>query len=98
MAEKVKWISLILGAMLIVLLIRLFYGNGSIVDVFTLKKEVAGQQETINKLTERNEMLAAEVQDLKYHLQALEERARTDLGMVKKGETFYQFSQKEQQP
>lgn len=97
MAEKVKWIMLILGAMLIVLLIRLFYGNGSIINVYNLKKEVAGQQEIINKLTERNEMLAAEVQDLKYHLQALEERARTDLGMVKKGETFYQFSQQERQ-
>lgn len=95
MAQKVKWITFILGSMFIMLLFRLFYGNGSILEVRSLKKEVSLQNETISKLSERNEMLAAEVQDLKYHLQALEERARTDLGMVKKGETFYQFAQEE---
>lgn len=84
---------MILFAILIVLQVRLFYGNGSIVEVLSLRSEVAMEKQTIQKLTERNELLAAEVQDLKYRLGALEERARTDLGMIKKGETFYQFAQ-----
>ena len=87
-----KWTSMVLIALLVVLQVRLFYGNGSIVEVLSLKKQVALEKQTIQKLTERNEILAAEVQDLKFRLGALEERARTDLGMVKKGETFYQFS------
>ena len=88
----------ILGALcvlLILLQIRLWTGEGSLVQVYALKKEVNLQQEKIEQLKVRNQTLMAEVQDLKHRLGALEEHARTDLGMVKQGETFYQFANKD---
>ncbi|MBN9286986.1 MAG: hypothetical protein BGO43_11415 [Gammaproteobacteria bacterium 39-13] len=80
--------------MLILLQVRLWIGDGSITQVRALSKEVALQQEKVEKLKERNQTLEAEVQDLKHRLHALEERARTDLGMIRQGETFYQYSLK----
>ena len=71
--------------------VRLWVGDGSILALHGLQKEVALQQENVEKLKERNQTLEAEVQDLKHRLGALEERARTDLGMIRKNETFYQF-------
>ncbi len=87
-----KPVTLALVIALVLLQARLWLGDGSIMQVRTLKKEVALQQETITKLKERNQMLEAEVLDLKHQSGALEERARTDLGMIRQGETFFQFS------
>ncbi len=81
----------ILGVLFVVLQIKLFVGNGSLFQVHSLQKEVALQQEKVQKLKERNQTLEAEVQDLKHRMEALEERARTDLGMVRNKESFYQF-------
>jgi cell division protein FtsB len=91
----VKAIIAFLALLLILLQIRLWTGEGSFVQVYALKKEVNIQQEKLEQLKVRNETLLAEVQDLKHRLGALEERARTDLGMVKQGETFYQFANKD---
>jgi cell division protein FtsB len=55
-----------------------------------LQDAVAAQQQQNSELKERNEQLAAEVKDLKEGLDAVEERARSDLGMVGANETFYQ--------
>lgn len=66
-------------------------------QVRALKQEVALQHEKAEKLRERNQILEAEVQDLKHRLGAVEERARTDLGMIRQGETFYQYSISEAQ-
>lgn len=87
-----KPVVIVLGLLLVVLQIRLWKGDGSLTQVYALRKEVASQQEKVEKLKERNQTLEAEVQDLKHRLHALEERARTDLGMVRQGETFYQYS------
>jgi cell division protein FtsB len=59
-------------------------------EVARLNTEIAAQEEQNSRLRERNRTLAAEVQDLKKGTTAIEERARTDLGMVGKSETFYQ--------
>ncbi|HET9843292.1 MAG TPA: septum formation initiator family protein [Gammaproteobacteria bacterium] len=83
----------LLGALVILLVllqIRLWTGDGGVVKVVKLKEEVNTQKEQTLELSERNHILEAEVQDLKNRLDALEERARTDLGMIKQGETFYQ--------
>ena len=56
----------------------------------TLREEISTQRAENEQLRVRNRTLAAEVQDLKKGTTAIEERARTDLGMVGKGETFYQ--------
>lgn len=76
--------------MLFFLQSRLFFGDGSISELMALKQQAEQKQEEVDKLKERNVTLDAEVRDLKYHLDALEERARTDLGMIQQGETFYQ--------
>lgn len=79
-------------ALIFVLQIRLWYGEGSYLQVRSLQKEVEKQQAHTEKLRERNQTLEAEVLDLKKRLGAIEERARTDLGMIRQGETFYQYS------
>ncbi len=82
-------------ALLVVLLIalqyRLWFGEGSARDVLRLRDEVALHQSEIQALRERNRALEAEVLDLKRGLNAVEERARSELGMIREGETFYQL-------
>lgn len=85
-----KFIIGALAVVFILLQVRLWTGDGGVMEVLHLKQEVQTQQDKVEVLAERNHVLEAEVQDLKNRLSALEERARTDLGMVKKGETFYQ--------
>ncbi len=84
----------VLAAGLLILLVplqyRLWFGDGSMREVARLNTEIAAQERQNARLRERNRTLAAEVQDLKKGTTAIEERARTDLGMVGKSETFYQ--------
>lgn len=58
-------------------------------QVRALDSEVEKQRQRLNRLEERNRILAAEVRAQKHGLDAVEARARSDLGMVKEGETFY---------
>lgn len=84
----------ILVAILLLLLVILQYdlwvGEGSLATVWHLQKAVETQQAENTQLKERNTTLEAEVRDLKTGNEAIEERARNDLGMVKDGETFIQ--------
>jgi len=87
-----KYFFAILGVLLLVLQFRLWKGDGSLAQYRHLRTEISTQQEKVEALKERNQTLEAEVQDLKNRLGALEERARSDLGMIRKNETFYQHS------
>ena len=69
--------------------LQLWVGEGSIADGWRLDKVINQQQQENADLKERNRMLEAEVLALKNGLEAIEERARLDLGMVKKNETFF---------
>lgn len=80
----------ILLFLLLILQYTLWLGEGGLVRVWSLNEQVAVQEEENAKLRERNRALEAEVLDLKQGLEAIEERARTDLGMIKKNETFHQ--------
>ncbi|HEY0634006.1 MAG TPA: cell division protein FtsB [Gammaproteobacteria bacterium] len=84
----------VFAAILIVLLLILQYtlwlGEGGLVRVWSLSEQVAAQEQENAQLRERNKALEAEVLDLKQGLEAIEERARSDLGMIKKNETFHQ--------
>lgn len=73
----------------LVLQLSLWFGEGGILDVHRLKKAVAVQQAENLRLRQRNQVLEAEVSDLKNGREAIEERARLDLGMIKDDETFY---------
>lgn len=85
----------ILIAVLIVLLIglqyRLWYGDGSLSEVVQLSNELERQKEKLRLLEDRNKILEAQVLDLQNGLDAIEEKARNDLGMIKQGETFIQL-------
>jgi len=73
----------------LILQLSLWFGEGGILDVHRLKSAVAAQQAENLKLRQRNQVLEAEVNDLKNGREAIEERARLDLGMIKDSETFY---------
>ena len=68
---------------------RLWFGDGGQREVVALQEDVAGQEAENARLQQRNAALAAEVQDLKSGEAAVEERARSELGMIRPGETFY---------
>lgn len=82
----------ILLVMLIVLQYRLWVGEGSLAEVYNLRQEIDKQKQELLRLRERNGALQAEVSDLKRGLDAIEERARSELGMIKKDEVFYQIT------
>ncbi|MFZ9610980.1 MAG: cell division protein FtsB [Methylococcales bacterium] len=69
---------------------RLWYGNGGIKEIKTYEKELAELNEQVIEKKERNDALYAEVEDLRKGKEAIEERARNELGMMKEGETFFQ--------
>ena len=68
---------------------KLWLGNGGHHEVAALRAQVGAQQAENLRLQQRNEALAAEVDNLKSGEAAVEERARSELGMVRPGETFY---------
>lgn len=70
----------------------LWLGHGGHVEHKKLKQVIASQEAKNAELTERNRVLAAEVNDLKNGNIAVEERARLDLGLIKPGETFIQMN------
>ena len=83
----------LIGSLLFLLLLlqgQLWFGQGSLPDLWRLQASIEEQQRENQRLSERNAALAAEVADLKSGLEAIEERARTELGMIRRGETFYQ--------
>ena len=83
--------------MILIALIQypLWLGKGSWLRVWDLKSQIEKQEEKNNNSTTRNDALDAEVRDLKSGKAAIEERARTELGMVKQDEVFYQVLQQE---
>lgn len=85
-----KYLAAVLVVLLALLQYRLWLGEGGMREVAQLREQIEEQQEENEALRERNRTLAAEVQDLKQGTTAIEERARTDLGMVGEGETFFQ--------
>lgn len=79
----------LLVALLAFLQYRLWFGEGGRRSVAALEQRVAEQAGENAGLQQRNDALAAEVEDLKSGEAAVEERARSELGMIKPGETFY---------
>jgi len=84
-----RYVALILLLLLIALELKLWAGEGGMRDVWRLERQLAEQKEENVRLRQRNEKLAAEVQDLKNGKEAIEERARSELGLIKPGEVFY---------
>ncbi|OOG62196.1 cell division protein FtsB [Rhodanobacter sp. B04] len=85
-----RWIALVLILILIGLQLKLWSGNGSMHEVDSLRMAVKKQTDDNARLLQRNQAVGADVLDLKHGDQAVEARARTELGLIKPGETFYQ--------
>jgi cell division protein FtsB len=84
-----RWLALALLMLLAGLQLELWV-TGGMRDVWRLEKAVAEQAHRTEQAQQRNAQLTAEVIDLKTGQEAIEERARAELGMVGMGETFYQ--------
>ena len=85
-----RWLTLILVILIAALQYPLWLGKGSWLRVWDLSQQIEKQKEDNAKLKGRNAILDAEVRDLKQGYAAIEERARSELGMIKQDEVFYQ--------
>jgi cell division protein FtsB len=85
-----KWLTAALVIVVLLLQYRIWLSEDGVRELRRLETAVAAQRAENDQKVERNRQLAAEVRDLKNGMQALEERARSDLGMIASNETFYQ--------
>jgi cell division protein FtsB len=85
-----RWVSLILVALILLLQYPLWLGKGGWLKVWELSRQADAQKEENLKARARNAALDAEVRDLKQGTEALEERARNELGMVRRDEVFFE--------
>lgn len=85
-----RWIAVVLLVLVALLQLRLWTGAGGMREVSQLRAQLTAQQAENLRLQQRNQTLGAEVEDLKHGNQAVEAHARSELGLIKPGETFYQ--------
>jgi len=85
-----KWLALSLLAVVLALQYRLWMSNDGVRELARLDAAVERQKAENDELEARNQQMVAEVTDLKAGMAAIEERARSELGMIGRNETFYQ--------
>lgn len=88
-SRLIRLLTLTALAITLVLQGALWFGDGSLMHIHQLKKQIAVQQGELGKLKARNEILEAQVRSLKGDLDSVEGLARSDLGMIRQGETFF---------
>ena len=93
-----KVLAVILGALVVAIQYPLWLGKGGWLRVWEVERQLAEDQAHNRRLQLRNAALAAEVGDLKEGLEAIEERARYEQGMLKKDEIFFQIIETPQAP
>ena len=93
-----RWLMFFLVALLVLLQIRLWFGEGGISNKIALDKQWESQRQINEEHSLRNQLIAQEVESFKTNLDSLEEKARKDLGMIKDGEVFYLVIDKKKQP
>lgn len=86
-----RLISIVLIILLLLLQYRLWFGKNSVLDYNALKEQVTKQLAENKTLKQRNKILYADIGDLKVGQEAIEERARNELGMIKENETFFRI-------
>jgi cell division protein FtsB len=85
-----KILPIFLLVLLILLQYRLWFQSDGVMDMLHLKKQLSLETQENEQLAKRNQMLLQQVQKLQNNNDAIESRARHELGMIKEGETFYQ--------
>ena len=93
-----RLLALVLVTLIALLQYPLWLGKGSWLRVWEVDRQLQAQRETNLKLQERNAALDAEVRDLKQGFDAIEERARNELGMIKRNEIFFQILDRQPAP
>ena len=87
-----RWVPVMLIALLLILHGQLWFGRGSLPDVARLSKQLEEQKQLNAQALQANERLEAEIHDLKEGLEIVEEKARSELGMVKANEIYVQIA------
>lgn len=93
-----KWLLVVLIAVLLGLQYRLWVGEGSLAHVSRLQGQIKNQDRENQRLRLQNERLEAEVKALRDGYDAIEAKAREELGLVKEGETFFLFVEGQNKP
>jgi cell division protein FtsB len=88
-----RWLAFAFIALIVALQYPMWLGKGGWLQVREFDRGLAAQKEANAKLKARNDALDADVRDLKTGIEAIEERARSELGMVKQDEVFFQLQQ-----
>lgn len=83
-------LTLTLAALIVLIQYPLWLGKGSWLRVWEVDQQIRSQRDANRQLQARNNALEAEVRDLKVGLEAVEERARSELGMIRQDEIFFQ--------
>jgi cell division protein FtsB len=87
----VRWLAVVFVVLIVALQYPMWLGKGGWLQVRETDRQLAAQREANAKLKARNDALDAEVRDLKTGFEAIEERARSELGMVRNDEVFFQL-------
>ncbi len=91
-----RLLTLLLLTLFAALQYRLWFGQNSVADYFRQQEELRSQQASNLELEKRNRLLKADVTDLQQGLEAIEERARNELGLIRDDEVFFRlFSQRD---
>ena len=86
-----RWLALVFAALILAIQYPMWLGKGGWLQVREYDRQVALQRDANAKLKTRNDALDADVRDLKTGYEAIEERARADLGMIRQDEVFFQI-------
>ncbi|MCX8517129.1 MAG: septum formation initiator family protein [Rhodoferax sp.] len=89
---RTRFVPILLVALLLILQAQLWFGRGSVANVSKLKNALEAQKTANAKAALANEQLTAEINDLKEGLEIVEEKARSELGMVRNNEIFVQIA------
>jgi cell division protein FtsB len=89
-----RWLALAFIALIVALQYPMWLGKGGWLQVREFDRQLTAQQQANATLKLRNDALDADVRDLKTGFEAIEERARSELGMVKQDEVFFQLQQR----
>ncbi len=92
-----KWIPIVLAGLLVVVQGDLWFGKGNLPNVWSLQKQLDAQRQANDVARDRNARVAAEVSDLKEGLEMVEEKARSELGMVRQDEILVQVTSTKKQ-
>jgi len=93
-----RLLAITLTALILLIQYPLWLGKGGLFRVWEMERQIESQREINTGLQSRNAALDAEVRDLKQGLEAVEERARNDLGMIRRDEIFFQVVESAAKP